>query len=290
MVSGWPASADPSPARVWRRIRSTGEIRQGRGLLSMHRPADAELIWQHLDRADESGVRSFVSTSGFAYGEELLGAALAGPSRARIVEHGKATSFAFLAAHWVPPRRSKPGQVATEPIAIVIADDYLLTVGRAGTIDCEAVARRVSALVAESRDRPPTVSALRVFVLLGLLERVVEDFANCADELAAMLNRIEETVFAHPPDGLLGSHAIYQYKRELMTLKRAVIPLQQPLAAMLGQQSAALDGNSRQRLNGVGNNVTQVIERALYCDDAINWMLQANLAQVDVAQTRTCAG
>jgi magnesium transporter len=69
-----------------------------------------------------------------------------------------------------------------------------------------------------------------------------------------------------------------------MTLKRAIIPLQQPLAAMLGRQSTELDAAARQRLNGVGNNLTQVVERALYCDDAINSMLQANLAQVDVAQ------
>lgn len=283
MVNGWPAPVDAA-ARVWRRIRVSGEVHEGRGLLSMHRPVVAgepELIWQHLDRTDETGVRSFVSISGFAYGEELLDAALVGPSRARILEHGDATSFTFLAARWGSGGRDR---VATEPVAIVIADDYLLTVGRAGTIAFDAVVRRVRGLTAERRDRPLTVSSLRVFVLLGLLERVVEDFADCADELVALLNRIEETVFAHPPDGLLGSHAIYQYKRELMTLKRAIIPLQQPLAAMLGQQSAELDAAARQRLNGVGNNLTQVVERALYCDDAINSMLQANLAQVDVAQ------
>lgn len=269
--------------RTWRRIRVTGEVSEGRGLLAMHRPAGAgpaELIWQHLDRADENGVRSFVSISGFAYGRELLDAALAGPRRARIVEHGDAISLAFLTARWTAD--GDRGRVSTEPLVIVIADDYLLTVGRTGIVDFDGVAHRVRCLAAEYRS--PTVEKLRVFLLFGLIERVLEDFANCADELVALLNRIEETVFAQPPDGMLGSHAIYQYKRELMTLKRALIPLQQPLAAILAHQSAALEEPVRRRLNGVGNEAAQLVERVLYCDDAINSMLQANLAQVDVAQ------
>lgn len=298
MVNGRPASAGaaglthagPAPVtRVWRRIRVTGDAVEGQGLMSLHRPVlggEAELIWQHLDRADEAGVRSFLSISGFAYGEELLDAALVGPRRARIVQHGAATSFAFLAARWHPDggRGAGRAEVTTEPMAIVVADDYLLTVGRAGAIDFGAVLRRVRALAAERRDRPPTMPSLRAFLLLSLVESVVESSANCVDELVTMLNRIEETVFAEPSDSLRGSRAIYHYKRELMTLKHAVIPLRQPLAAMLGQQSTASDEAVRRHAGTVENNLAQVVERTLYCDDAINSMLQANLAQIDVAQ------
>lgn len=298
MVSGWPASteaAGSAPAdhasvtRVWRRIQVTGDVVEGHGLMSLHRPAlggEAGLIWQHLDRADESGVRSFLSISGFAFGQELLDAALIGPSRARIVQHGDATSFAFLAARWDPDgdRGAGRDQVTSEPMAIVIADDYLLTVGRAGAIDFGTVLRRVRDLAAERRDRRHAMPSLRAFLLLALVESAVRDIANCVDELVAMLNRIEETVFAEPSDSLIGSRAIYQYKRELMTLKRAVIPLQQPLAAMLGQQSAALDDDVRRHVNTAENNLTQIVERTMYCDDAINSMLHANLAQIDVAQ------
>jgi magnesium transporter len=298
MVNGWSASTEgrgfgqadhASVTRVWRRIQVTGDVVEGQGLMSLHRPTrggEVGLIWQHLDRADESGVRSFLSITGFAFGEELLDAALIGPRRTRILQHGDAISFAFLAARWDPSgdRGAGRDQVTTEPMAIVIADDYLLTVGRADAIDFNAVLRRVRDLAAERRDRPPEMPSLRAFLLLGLVESAVEDIANCVDELVAMLNRIEETVFAHPSDSLIGSRAIYQYKRELMTLKRAVIPLQQPLVAMLGQQSAALDDDVGRHVNVVENNLTQIVERTIYCDDAINSMLHANLAQIDVTQ------
>ena len=298
MVNGSPAPAEAagfahaghaSVTRVWRRIQVNGDVVEGQGLKSLHRPAlggEAGLIWQHLDRADESGVRSFLSISGFAHGEELLDAALVGPRRARIVQHGEATSFAFLTACWDPDGDRSAGreQVTTEPMAIVIADDYLLTVGRAGAVNFPTVLRRVRDLLAEHRTRPPTMPSLRAFLLLSLVESAVEDFANCVDELVATLNRIEETVFAHPSDSLLGSRAIYQYKRELMTLKRAVIPLRQPLVAMLGQQSSALDDEVRAHVNIIENNLAQIVERTMYCDDAINSMLHANLAQIDVAQ------
>ena len=285
-----PGAAGPPPsgrhpsasaARVWRRIGVGGEISEGRGLLSMHRrPAGREftgreLTWQHLDRADESGVRSFISITGFAYGEELLDAALQGPRRARIVEHGDATSFAFLAA-----RRTAGAArdtVAVEPLAILIADDYLLTIGAAGAIDFDAAARRIKHLATGVR-------AMRAVVLLVLLEQVVANLAECADELMAQLNQLEETIFANPPDGVPGSAAIYQYKRELMTLKRAVIPLQQPLATVIADQSADVGDDARRHLTAVGNDLAQVVERVLYCDDAATSMLQANLTQIDVTQ------
>ncbi|GAA2640159.1 magnesium transporter CorA family protein [Paractinoplanes durhamensis] len=265
----------PSRSRIWRHLHATGEIERGRGLLSMHRRMAAGVTWQHLDRADDSGVRTFVSTSGFADGDELLEAALIGPRRIRIVEHGNAVSFAFLTTHWIAAQ----DRVVTEPIVLVLADDYVLTVSADGAIDLDAVARRIQALGAGDRHRPAEVSEIRSVLLLGLIERVMAGFAECTDELVAMLNRIEETVFANAADGLTGSRAIYRYKRELMTVKRAVIPLRQPLTTILGRPPT-----TPRRLSGIENELAQVVERVLYCDDAINSMLHANLTQVDVAQ------
>jgi magnesium transporter len=287
MTKHWPAS--PPAARVWRRIGVDGDVREGHGLLSMRRqPMTAgprELTWQHLDRADESGVRSFISITGFAYGDELLDSALLGPSRARVMEHGDATSFAFLAVRRSTGEQRPAGRdlMTTEPIAIVIADDYLLTVGRSAAIDFDAVVRRVRALTAGARG-PATVRALRLFVLLALIEQAIESFADCADELVAQLNRIEELVFADPLDGVRGFHAIYQYKRDLMTMKRAVIPLRQPLESIIARQSGGIGEETLRHLSGVQNDIAGIIERVLYCDDAINSILHANLAQVDVAQ------
>jgi magnesium transporter len=282
MTKHWPAT--PSAARVWRRIGVGGDIREGHGLLSMRRQpmpgGPEELTWQHLDRADESGVRSFISITGFAYGEELLDSALLGPQRARVMEHGDATSFAFLTVH----RAAGRDLMSTEPIAILIAKEYILTIGRSGTMDFDAIVRRISGLTAVSGARPAPVRAIRLFVLVALLEQMIDNFAECADELVAELNRIEELVFTDPLDGLNGFHAIYQYKRDLMTMKRAVIPLQQPLNSIIAQQSAGIDEETRRHLSGVQNGVVQIVERVLYCDDAINSILHANLAQVDVAQ------
>lgn len=284
------ANADHAAVtRVWRRIQANGDFVEGQGLMSLHRPVlggGAELIWQHLDRADESGVRSFLSISGFTHGEELLETVLIGPKRARIFQHDAAASFAFLAPRWEPKDDllAGRGRVTTEPMTFVIAGDYLLTVGRSGAINFEKILRRVRSLAAEHRHGLPTVPSLRVFVLLGLVESVVEGSTNCVDELVAMLNRIEETVFAHPSGGLLASRAIYQCKRQLMTLKQSVIPLQQPLNAILGQQSITLNDDVRRLVKGVESNLAQVIERTIYCDEATNSMLHANLAQIDIAQ------
>jgi len=121
-------------------------------------------------------------------------------------------------------------------------------------------------------------------VLLAVLEQMVSNLEDCASELIIDLNRAEELVFAGPAEGTEASRAIYQYKRELMMLKSAVIPLQQPLKSIIAHQSPGAAGEVIRHFDEVANKLSQVAEQVLYCDDAINSLLQADLAQIDVAQ------
>ncbi|MFF5719932.1 magnesium and cobalt transport protein CorA [Streptomyces buecherae] len=77
---------------------------------------------------------------------------------------------------------------------------------------------------------------------------------------------------------------IYQLKRELLELKRAVAPLERPLHALATQPSRLVGEDVRAYLRHVADRLTRVAEQVTSFDDLLNSILQAGLAQVTVAQ------
>ncbi|MET7418089.1 magnesium and cobalt transport protein CorA [Dactylosporangium sp. NPDC005555] len=77
---------------------------------------------------------------------------------------------------------------------------------------------------------------------------------------------------------------VYQLKRELMEFKRAVLPLQRPLAGVVSGQLAEVPEEIRRYFRDVNDHLVRTVEQVLYLDDVINSVLQARLAQVSVDQ------
>src|SRR5207249_10363388 len=76
---------------------------------------------------------------------------------------------------------------------------------------------------------------------------------------------------------------IYQLKRELRAFKRAVLPLQRPLAGLAGP-SADVPKEIRKYFRDVNDHLSRTVEQVVYFDDLLNSILQARLAQVSVDQ------
>jgi magnesium transporter len=77
---------------------------------------------------------------------------------------------------------------------------------------------------------------------------------------------------------------IYQLKRELMEFKRAVLPLQRPLAGLAAGQSAVMPKEIRKYFRDVNDHLARTAEQVMYFDDVLNSILSARLAQVSVDQ------
>ena len=96
---------------------------------------------------------------------------------------------------------------------------------------------------------------------------------------------LEESVFARePPVAAAGSQRIYQLKRELVEFKRAVLPLQRPLLALIGDTPARCPRRSARYFRDVQDHLTRTVEQVISFDDLLNSILQARLAQVTVDQ------
>jgi magnesium transporter len=73
-------------------------------------------------------------------------------------------------------------------------------------------------------------------------------------------------------------------KRELVEFRRAVIPLQRPLATLTATQSRLVPKEIRRYFRDVQDHLVRTVEQVASYDDLLNSILQARLAQVTVDQ------
>ena len=73
-------------------------------------------------------------------------------------------------------------------------------------------------------------------------------------------------------------------KRELVEFKRAVVPLQRPLEAIVAGRLPEVPKEIRRYFRDVNDHLTRTVEQVQSYDELLNSILQARLAQVTVEQ------
>jgi magnesium transporter len=119
-------------------------------------------------------------------------------------------------------------------------------------------------------------------VAYAVTDRVVDDYIEVADAVEDDLDLIEESVFSRTGGSPIQS--IYQMKRELVEFRRAVIPLQRPLATLTSTQNRLVPKEIRRYFRDVQDHLVRTVEQVASYDDLLNSILQARLAQVTVDQ------
>jgi magnesium transporter len=119
-------------------------------------------------------------------------------------------------------------------------------------------------------------------VAYAVYDSVVDGLVDVAAEIEEDIAAVEDSVFARHSSGRI--QRIYQLKRELMEFKRAVIPLQRPLAGLATGQLVEVPKEIRKYFRDVNDHLARTVEQVLYFDDLLNSILAARLAQVSVDQ------
>jgi magnesium transporter len=104
---------------------------------------------------------------------------------------------------------------------------------------------------------------------------VVDRYLSVADLMQAELEEVEAAVFADVSSRDIGR--IYQLKREMIEMKRAVTPLQTPFGAL--QQRRIISSDMRDYFRDVGDHLARVCEQVESSNELCNSILQAALAR-----------
>ncbi|QKW52310.1 magnesium and cobalt transport protein CorA [Streptomyces buecherae] len=235
--------------------------------------------------------------------------ALQAHQRPKVERYAADTLFAvFKTVRYVGNDRSTATSeiVETGEIMAFVGPDFVITIRHGGHGSLGPVREELEAR-AELLTHGPAA------VLYAIADHVVDDYLAVTDAVQDDIDAVESEVFAPAPPGRAprrfgradrsapsdGSaravraarssrtdevERIYQLKRELLELKRAVAPLERPLHALATQPTRLVDEDVRAYLRHVADRLTRVAEQVTSFDDLLNSILQAGLAQVTVAQ------
>ncbi|GGW68383.1 magnesium transporter CorA [Streptomyces lucensis JCM 4490] len=120
-------------------------------------------------------------------------------------------------------------------------------------------------------------------VLHAIADHVVDDYLSVTDAVQGDMDQVETEVFSEN-GARLDPGRIYQMKRELLELKRAVMPLVRPVEDLATRPIRVVAPEIQAYFRDVLDHLTRAKEQIAAFDELLNSILQAHLAQVTVAQ------
>ena len=111
--------------------------------------------------------------------------------------------------------------LATGRVTLAVGAHVVLTVSHGAGGDLTPVARALLA-------RRPNVATDQWTVVYAVAQHLVAGYPAALEEVATQTNTLEEGIFSTKPDSGEFSR-LYELKRELIELRRAVVPAQWPL-------------------------------------------------------------
>jgi magnesium transporter len=132
------------------------------------------------------------------------------------------------------------------------------------------------------QDDPEHLARGPMAVLHGVADRVVDDYLAVVDQLQDDIDELEISVFSSR--GARDVGRVYQLKRQVLELKRAVAPLAVPLRHLAEGRVRGVGMEMREYFRDVEDHLTRVREQVAGFDELLTSILQATLAQLAVAE------
>ena len=274
---GRPGSAIVDCALYLDGVRQPGDWHYADALEEAQRHRNS-FLWLGMKEPEEQEFADIADT--FKLHELAVEDAIKSSQRPKVERYGDMTFVTMRTARYVEHDE------LTETSEVVETGDILMFVGEYFIITVRhGDACRLSPVRTDLERKKELLARGPWAVAYAVADMVVDIMVNVAAELEEDVASIEESVFARQRHmGTNRVQRIYQLKRELMEFKRAVLPLQRPLAGLATGQLDEVPGEVRRYFRDVNDNLVLAVEQVHNLDDVLNSVLQARLAQVSIDQ------
>ncbi|MFD3718932.1 magnesium/cobalt transporter CorA [Streptomyces sp. NPDC058674] len=243
-----------------RRVRKTG---RGFVWIGLHEPAQEELtglagLFGLHPLAVEDAVHAHQRPKVERYDDTLFSVF----KTVRYVEHEELTATSEV--------------VETGELMAFTGDDFVITIRHGGRGTFGPIREELEAAPEQLAQGPAVV-------LHAIADHVVDDYLAATDAVQNDIDAVETAVFSDY-GGRGDAGRIYQLKRELLELRRAVAPLGRPLQQLATQPIPVIPPEVRTYFRDVADHLTRATEQIGAYDNLLDSILQAHLAQVTVAQ------
>ncbi|WP_116951209.1 magnesium and cobalt transport protein CorA [Jiangella endophytica] len=160
-------------------------------------------------------------------------------------------------------------------LTVLAGPDVVVTVSEGDPDPVPAIAERLEG-------QPKLLGHGPASVLYLVADTTVDEYTATAEAFEADLTEIEAAVF----DDVSGNQAgrIYRAKREQLTLQKAIAPLGLPVRLLTQRVPDLIAPKVQTYFRGIADHVDRLHAQLNGYDEIISSMLQANLAQLSVAQ------
>ncbi|MFI5697188.1 magnesium and cobalt transport protein CorA [Kribbella sp. NPDC051586] len=203
--------------------------------------------------------------------------ALEAHQRPKLERYGDTLFAVFKTVTYVPHRdlTATSEVVATGEVMVFCGPGFVVTVRHGEHSE-------LTGLRQDLEKEPKRLATGPGAVLHAIADHVVDRYLEVADAVQADIDEIETGMFT--PRGWRNIDKVYQLKREVLELKRAVAPLTGPMRSLSTLRHALIAEETRNYFRDVDDHLQRVKEQVISFDELLSSILQAGLAQVQVAE------
>jgi magnesium transporter len=165
--------------------------------------------------------------------------------------------------------------VETGEINIFVGSDFVVTVrhGQGGSLH-----RARTAL----EDRETVLAHGPSAVVYAVCDEVVDAYEAVAESLQEDVDEVETSVFSE--ERTKDAARIYVLKRELAEMRRAVMPLREPINRFVSGAVRGVDPEAAPYFRDVGDHLSRVSETVDSLDSLLSTAFEAHMAQISIQQ------
>ena len=144
-------------------------------------------------------------------------------------------------------------QIIPEHLALVLGPDYVVSFQEAdGTDVFEPIADRLQASIGKTRKGKSD------YLFYSLADVIVDNYYLLLDDFSDHLEEIELSVIENPAK--VDQKRLYELRRELLVIRKAVAPLREIFSALIRDESALIHASTHIYFRDIYDHVLQVLE------------------------------
>ncbi len=232
-------------------------------------------VWIGLHEPDEEQIQGVAET--FGLHELAVEDAVHAHQRPKLERYDNTLFMVLKTVKYVQNASPDTANEIVESgeIMVFLGHDFVVTV-RHGNHSGLSVVRRVLEDDAEKLKVGPAA------VLYSISDHVVDNYLDVTSRIEDDIDQMEAMVFA--PRSRVSADQIYLMKREVLELRRAVMPLAIPLRRLAEGYTPLIPEQVRSYFRDVDDHLIEVAERVTNFDELLTTLVDATLAKITLQQ------
>jgi magnesium transporter len=231
--------------------------------------AEGDFVWIGMFEPDDAEIRDVAEV--FGLHPLAVEDAVQAHQRPKLERFGDMV-FLVLKTLWYV---DADDAVETGEIAMFVGDDFVVSVRHGQGNELHSAREELESSRQVLAHGPGGV-------LYAVIDRVVDEYLDVVDELAVDVDEIEASVFS--TDRTNDAARIYVLKRELAEVRRAVLPLREPVLRLASGDVSAVPEKATPFFRDVSDHLARAAETVDSLDGLLSSAFDAHLAQISVQQ------